>query len=1332
MPAGQVIGRVAIRVLPDTDGFRRQAERQLETIEQQLDKLKVGTKIDMSGASKAFIEELRKINSRNRQSDARKIRFYTTISTDGMATAIRNAARELQHRANSQKIDFKVNDLKATGKVELDLDQQSADHVKRKLNDWASDVSPLKVMVELDIANGAGAAVSARLQVLTRPRTVPILPELDNGAVARVGTALAALSGARVINSIFEKLGNTLKNLDKNVPIIGSLAVAISGLAAWGLSAASNLAALSASLAQIGYAGLLLPGLLGGMVVGLGITIAAFKDFNKVIPEVKSALAGLQDTISTNFWAQAEQPIRAMVDDLLPRFRTGVADTATALGGFFGSLATNLGTSLSPALDQMFRDLSQSIANATQGTDTFASIIATLGKVGTSYLPQLATWFVSISEKFDGFLQRKGENGLKAEIDQGIQSLKDLGSVLYNTGGILAGIARAAEAAGGSSLGMLAGTLERIHSTVDSAGFQEGLTGVFRAAHEAMSQIASTSGPAVKNLFAEFAQLAETILPQVGGIIGTALNAIASALAQPAVTDGIRAMFNGIGSAVADLAPAMAPVGQALGALMQVVGAFAAMLGPLVAAVITPLATAFTALAPAIIPIVNLLGTLLTAAVQAVAPLVVQLAEGLQPIISAMAEGLAPIIPVVSAALQTVAAALSPLIEVALQLLEAVIKPLIPVITEIVAAVLPPLADALARVAEAVTPLLEVLTAVVDFLMPILAPAIVFIAKLLGDALTQAINGVAMVFEGALKMIKGVWDIFAGIFTGDWERVWNGIKSFVSGIWEWIKGAFLILINIGILGVGKKILGLFKGLWEGSWTGIKSLSSSIWNGIKGLWNGFLDLLGSLGRSAMSGLRTLWDDAWNAIKSKASSIWSGIKGLWNSFLDTLKSLGSSAMSGLKSLWDDAWNGIKTLCSRAWDGIKDAVKDGTLTVVRTVSELPGKAKSVLSGIGSALIDAGKKLIGGLIDGIKSMFGSVKDTLGGLTSKFKDWKGPPKKDKILLYEAGQIIIKGLIKGLESQYGKVKDSLQNLTSQIPKDASQGLRDRIARDRTQLLKLAAQWEAGSKRLEAARDKLVQLRKQAQDYAGRVVDRIIDTGDVTKAKDGSFGGIVTNLTQAVDQAKRFAKALAVLKAKGLSQTAIDQIATAGPEAGLTAAESIAAAGKDGIAKINALQAQLAKYAKQAGKTASDAMYANGIAVAEGIVKGLEVKQQDIEKQMLKIADAMVDAIKKALGIHSPSRVFATLGGYIGQGLAQGIAAERPRVARAVDDLVDTGTVTRPSAVRGLSAAVGRALAAPPATSGTTKILNYYAAPGNSLSSQEDLFAAASRARMVGW
>ncbi|MEU5427613.1 hypothetical protein AB0H73_18690 [Streptomyces olivoreticuli] len=1316
MAAGQVIGRVAVRVLPDTDGFKRRAEAELSTIEQKL-KLTVPTKLDMSGASRDFIEQLRTINQRNRMSDARKIRFHAMISKDGMTEAVSRAARQLQEKARQNKIKFKVDDVEVTGDVKLELDRASADKVKHDLNDWQSDVSPLTVKVKLDMANGTGAKISSRLQVLTRPRTVPIIPELDNAAVAKVATALAALSGARVLNEMFEKLGRTLKNLDKSVPIIGSLALAVAGLAGWGLTAASNLAALSASLAQIGPLALLLPGLLGGMAVGLGVTIAAFKDFNKIVPEVKTALSGLQDTISENFWAKAAQPIREMVDELLPEFTAGVAQTATQLGGFFGGLATSLKGALDPALGQMFDDLAKSIDIAATGTNAYAGIITTLGRVGTSYLPSLAQWFVNISERFDGFLSSAESDGrLDGWIKRGIENFKDLGRVLSNTGGILAGIGRAAEAAGGSSLGMMADTLERVHQVVDSQAFQTGLTSVFNSAHIAMSNIALKSGPQVKELFSSLGQLVTAVMPQIGSTIGTAVGAIASALAQPAVTEGVKSFFTGIQNAVDGLAPAMAPLGQAFGALMQVVGAFAAMLGPLVTAALVPLANAFTALAPSIIPIITLLGGTLTGVLRQLAPIIeqlvpvvgqalgaafqalsiilppvaqlfLQIVSGVAPLIAQLVSGLAPILPVIAEAFATVITAVMPLVDILLKLLEAVITPMIPVIQQLVTECLPPLAEALAGLLVAVQPLLEALLQVVAFLAPVLAPAIIFVAKALTDTLVTAIDGVTNVFKGALDIIQGVWRMFAAPFQGGWSQFWDGLLQILRGIWELIVGAVELFIVFALGGILKKGMGLLKGLWQAGWGGIRMAGVAIWDAIRGLFSGFGVSLGGVGRAMMSSVRGIFSSGWAAVRDVTNS--------------AMSALGRAVSSGISS------------------------------AVAFVRRFPGEARSALGNLGSTLVGAGRALIEGLVNGIKSMIGSVKSTLSDLTNKIKDWKGPLPKDKVLLYEAGQVIIGGLIKGLRSRFDDVKKALNELTEAIPADASQGLKDRVNADRTALLKLTDQWDAAEQKLKAAKERLDKIREESTSYADRVTDRIVDMGDITKPK-GGFQGIVKMLSTAVDKAHRFANVLASLKNAGLGQTAIDQIAKAGPEAGLTAAEAILAAGRGGIDQINRLQDELAKAGAHAGQTAADAMYANGIHIAEGLVAGLESQQAAIERQMLGIADAMVSAIRKALGIHSPSRVFAKIGSYVGQGFATGVIGEQGRVVRAVDSMLTTPSGGHGNTVRGLTSAVTGGLGSTP-TGGATRVLNYYAASGSSLGSHEDLFTAAGRARMaVGW
>ncbi|MEU7400086.1 hypothetical protein [Streptomyces sp. NPDC044948] len=924
---------------------------------------------------------------------------------------------------------FQMQELKA--KITPELDAVARRKVEREIDDLQDKIDGLKAEIEPETSKSAIVAVMASLAKLSRDRVVNLFPKVSLSAYTTAAAMLKALSGGRVLSSIFEKLGNTLKNLDRNVPVIGTLATAIAGLASWGIAAASNLAALSASLAQIGATSLALPAILGGMAIGVGATIAAFKDFNKVLPEVKGQLSALQDLISERFWAEAKTPIRELIDTLLPELTSGFKQTSTQLGQFFGGFADSLKTALAPALGGMFDDLSESIDIATTGTGAFANIIKVLGEVGAGYLPQLAQWFVDVATKASDWLNQKGESGLREEIDAGIQALKDLGGVLYETGGILAGISRAATEAGGSTLGMLRETLKGVHEAVDSEGVQRVLVGVFTAAHEAMSNMANEGGAEVKRFFGEFAALLTEVMPQVGTIIGTALGGIAEALSQPAVTVGVQALFNGLEKGVNGVLPLLEPLGAALGAVMTIMGQLAAQLGPLIAAALTPLAQAFVALTPSILPVIDLLGGILTGIFQQLQPVVAALvpiiADALgmafqalstilpvvveafgqilaivAPLVEQLIAGLAPILPLVAEFLAGIVTAAMPLVEILLQILQAVLLPLIPVVQQIAEQFLPLLKDAFDRLVQALMPFLEAIKQVIDFLMPVLVPAIQFVAEMLIGTFVAAINGVSLVLEGFVEIFKGVWqmirgvfEVFAGLFTGDWDRLWQGVKdiwnglwTFLKGLWDTILGACITWLSVGVLGAAKKGLTAIGSAFKSGWKSVQQFGK---------------------------------DAWNAISSGFTSFFSG--------------LGSKAMSGLSSIknfFTQGWSNVVSTTREKFSSMVSTVTEWLGKAVAEVRKLPQKAKDGLKSIGTVLKDAGKQLIKGFITGITGMFGSVKDALGSLTDKLTDWKGPESLDKVLLVNAGQLVINGFINGLESRYDAVKKSLKGLTDDV------------------------------------------------------------------------------------------------------------------------------------------------------------------------------------------------------------------------------------------------------------------------------------------------------------
>lgn len=163
---------------------------------------------------------------------------------------------------------------------------------------------------------------------------------------------------------------------------------------------------------------------------------------------------------------------------------------------------------------------------------------------------------------------------------------------------------------------------------------------------------------------------------------------------------------------------------------------------------------------------------------------------------------------------------------------------------------------------------------------------------------------------------------------------------------------------------------------------------------------------------------------------------------------------NAMIEFGEWWASVWNDIGQAVEDAWSWITDrfsdlssaaqrtgdfisgvfgAMKDAVVLRLREmlsgVRDWPATVKATLGDLGHILWDAGSRLIGGLIDGIKARFSDVLDTLRGLTAKFPVWKGPADVDSKLLIESGQLIIGGLVTGLRSEEPTVRSYLDDLT---------------------------------------------------------------------------------------------------------------------------------------------------------------------------------------------------------------------------------------------------------------------------------------------------------------
>lgn len=338
---------------------------------------------------------------------------------------------------------------------------------------------------------------------------------------------------------------------------------------------------------------------------------------------------------------------------------------------------------------------------------------------------------------------------------------------------------------------------------------------------------------------------------------------------------------------------------------------------------------------------------------------------------------------------------------------------------------------------------------------------------------------------------------------------------------------------------------------------------------------------------------------------------------------------------------------------------------------------------SGIGTAV---GQGLAGGIGASHGLVEKAARAMAAAVITEMKDElqiASPSKRTKALAKDVG----KGLISGLTGSKDKIKATSKDLAKDIW-SAFSGSKDNrlvayVNRHTKTLLTLAGK-----------RDSIIAAMKRAKDFAestrvgakkAAALGGMFDSDEPVTAS-----GINSKLQQRLAKMKTFTSYINTLKKRGINKTMLREILEMGPEEGYAYASALAGSSSKLLKEINSTQYKINDQALSLGRSGADALYDSGKNAGKGFLKGLASQQSAIEKQMLKIAKGMDKAIRKALGIRSPSTVMAQVGRYSTEGLAAGLTDRMPVLDQALAAVSGRVAATRPVVGRPAVAAGGGA------------------------------------------
>lgn len=307
------------------------------------------------------------------------------------------------------------------------------------------------------------------------------------------------------------------------------------------------------------------------------------------------------------------------------------------------------------------------------------------------------------------------------------------------------------------------------------------------------------------------------------------------------------------------------------------------------------LMTVIQELTPAFEVFADVLGTLLSGALETLAPILAALARILGQVVLKVLQAIQPFIPafldffqklgvLIGDSLLVAFTALSPFLDQFLaffQELLIALLPLMPVLIQFASEVLKSILDILGQLGpELVTlgrDLFPQLLKIIQDLVPIaieflkafiqILPVLVDLAVLLLDTVVPAMQAlfdivqqvwpsIKQIIEGTLKQIQGVINLILGIINGDWDRAQKGLEQIIEGGWEILKGIvktalsavldmFIGLpsrIAVALLGLPAEMAKSGRAMMQGLIDGIKSMAQSVINTALSVVNQIRDLL----------------------------------------------------------------------------------------------------------------------------------------------------------------------------------------------------------------------------------------------------------------------------------------------------------------------------------------------------------------------------------------------------------------------------------------------------------------------------------------------------------
>lgn len=468
--------------------------------------------------------------------------------------------------------------------------------------------------------------------------------------------------------------------------------------------------------------------------------------------------------------------------------------------------------------------------------------------------------------------------------------------------------------------------------------------------------------------------------------------------------------------------------------------------------------------------------------------------------------------------------------------------------------------------------------------------------------------------DGIVERINSLGFDFKNITEVLWS-IWKGFCDLLApvftGVFQYIADTIGVVLDV-ILGIFDVFISIFKGDWEGAWEAVKGIFLSVWNYIKDWFTNILNTIGGVLDAVCGWFGTTWENTWNSIKQFFIDIWNGIVNFFSNVISSIKMAVSNFITTIVNFFAQLPTNIANFITNAYN-----------SVVTWVSNMIAKAREM-----------GQNFLNAVVEFFTNLPYKVGYFIGNTLTNVVLWASNMVTKA---REMGTNFLNNVVAFFTQLPGKV---LQFITSAL---------NNVQTWATNMANKAR--EMGTNFINNVVSFFTQLPGKIQQFLSSALTNVQNwaTNIANKAREAAtnfLNNVVNTITQLPGKIKLYL------------DSAITNLTT-----------WVTQMGQKGKEAINSL---ITNVTSAASGIASKVM-SIGSDIVSGVWQGIKNAKDTFVSNVKSFFSGIVDGVKDALGIGSPSKVFRDeVGRWLPPGVAQGFEAALPAAMKTMQKDLDKG------------------------------------------------------------